>query len=48
MDTDSFTVYIKTDGIYKSIAEDIETRLDLIWQISNYELDRPFSKGKNK
>ena len=30
MDTDSFTVYIKTDGIYKNIAEDIETRLDRI------------------
>ena len=28
MDTDSFMVYIKTDDIYKGIAEDIETRLD--------------------
>ena len=34
MDTDSFTVYIKTDDIYKDIA-DVETRSD----ISNYELD---------
>ena len=25
MDTDSFVVYIKTDDIYKDIAEDIET-----------------------
>ena len=33
MDTDSFTVYIKTDDIYKDIAEDVETRLDT----SNYE-----------
>ena len=48
IDTEGFTVYIKTDGIYKNIAEDIETRLDLIWQTSNYELDRPFPKGKNK
>ena len=28
MDTDSFIVYIKTDDIYKDIAEDIETRFD--------------------
>ena len=33
-------IYIKTDGIYKDIAEDFDT--------SNYELDRPLSKGKNK
>ena len=44
MDTDSFIVYIKTDYIYKDIAEDIETRLDT----SNYELERPFPKGKYK
>ena len=44
MDTDSFTVYIKTDDICKDIAEDVETRFDT----SNYELDRPLSKGKNK
>ena len=25
MDTDSFVVYIKTDDIYKDIAEDVET-----------------------
>ena len=28
MDTDSFIVYIKTDDIYKHIAEDVETRFD--------------------
>ena len=29
MDTDSFTVYTKTDNIYKDIAaEDVETRFD--------------------
>ena len=44
MDTDSFFVYIKTDNIYKDIAEDFET----IFDTSNYELDRPLSKGKNK
>ena len=44
MDTDGFTVYIKTDDIYKDIAEDVETRFDT----SNYELDSPQPKGKNK
>ena len=44
MDTDSLIVYIKTDDIYKDIAEDVETRFDT----SNYELDRPLPKGKNK
>ena len=44
MDTDSFIVYIKTDDIYRDIEEDVETRFDT----SNYELDRPLPKGKNK
>ena len=44
MDTESFIVYIKTDGIYKHIAEDVETRFDT----SNYKLDKPLPKGKNK
>ena len=44
MDTDSFIVYRKTDDIYKDIPEDVETRFDT----SNYELDRPLPKGKNK
>ena len=44
MDTGSFTVYIKTDDIYKDIAEDVETRFDT----SNYQLERPLPKGKNK
>ena len=38
----SFIVYTKTDDIYKDIAEDAET----IFDTSNYELDRPLSKGK--
>ena len=28
MDTDSFIVHVKTDNIYKNIAEDVETRFD--------------------
>ena len=44
MDMDSFIVYIKADNIYKDIAEDVEIRFDT----SNYELDRPFPKGKIK
>ena len=40
MDTDSFIVHVKTDDIYKVIAEDVQTRFDT----SNVELDRPFSK----
>ena len=42
MDTDNFFVYIKTNDIYKDIAEEVETRFDT----SNYELERPLSKGK--
>ena len=42
MDRDSFTVYIKTDDIYKYIAENVKT-----WSYtSNYELDRLLPKGK--
>ena len=37
MDADSFIVYIKTDDIYKDIAEDVEIR----FATSNYELDSP-------
>ena len=44
MDTDSFTDHIKTDDIYKDIAEDVEKR----FETSNFELDRPLPKGKNK
>ena len=36
MDKNSFIVYIKTDCIYKDIAEGVATRFDT----SNYELDR--------
>ena len=49
MDTDSFIAFIKTDDIYKDIAQDVETRFDT----SNYELqcnsiDRSLPRGKNK
>ena len=44
MNTDNFIVYIKTDEIYRDIGEDAETRFDT----SNYELDTPLPKGKNK
>ena len=37
MDTDRFIVHVKTNNIYKDIAEDVETRFD----ISNYEIDIP-------
>ena len=44
MDTDGFIVHVKTDSIYKDIAEDVETRFDT----SNFEIHRPLPKGKNK
>ena len=44
VDTDSFIVHVKTEDIYKDIAEDVETRFNS----SNVELGRPLPKGKNK
>ena len=45
MDTDNgFIIYIKTDDIYKDIAEDLETKFDP----SKYKLYRPLPKGKNQ
>ena len=43
-DKDCFLVYIKTDDIYKDIAEDVDTRFDT----SNYETDRPLPQEKIK
>ena len=40
----SFTVHIKTEDIYADIAKDVET----IFDTSNYEIDRPLPKIKNK
>ena len=28
MDTGNFIVHVKTEGIYKDVAEDVETRFD--------------------
>ena len=42
MDTDSFLVYIKTDDIYKEIAEGVEKKFDT----SDYEIDRQIPNGK--
>ena len=44
MVTDGFNANIKTDDIYKDLVEDVETRSGS----SNFELDRPLPKGKNK
>ena len=44
MDTDSFIMNIKTNDFYKDIAIDVENRFDT----SNYEVNRPLPKGKNK
>ena len=39
-----FIVYIKTNDIYKDIAEDVESR----FHTSNFELNRPLPKEKIK
>ena len=44
MDTGSFVVHVKTEDIYKDIAEDNKIRLDT----ANFKLDRLSSKGKKK
>ena len=44
MNTDTFIVYIKTNDIYKDIAEHVEKRFDA----SNYELDRSLLTGKKR
>ena len=36
MDTSRFIIHVKTDDIYKNIAENVETRLGT----SNYDIDR--------
>ena len=42
MDTDSFIMNIKTNDFYKDIANDVECKFDT----SNYEVNRPFTNGK--
>ena len=44
MDTDSLIMNIKTKDFYKDIAQDVEERFDT----SNYDVDGPLPKGKNK
>ena len=44
MDTDSFIINVKTEDVYEDIANDVEKRFDT----SNYEVNRPLPKGKNK
>ena len=44
MDTDSFIVHVKADDICKDIVENVETKFGT----SNFEINRPSSKGKNK
>ena len=44
MDTDSLIMNIKTKDFYKDIAQDVEERFDT----SNYDVDRPLPKRKNK
>ena len=44
MDTDCLIMNIKTKDFYKGIAQDVEERSDT----SNYDVDRPLPKGKNK
>ena len=43
-DTDSLVMTIKTKDFYKDIPQDVEERSDT----SNYSVDRPLPKGKNK
>ena len=44
MYTCNFIIYIKTNDIYKRIAEDAETKFDT----SNFALISPLPKGKSK
>ena len=44
MDTDSLIMNIKTKYFYKDIAQDVEERFGN----SNYGVDSPLPKGKNK
>ena len=43
-DTDSFIINIKREDFYEDTTNDVEKRFDT----SNYEVNRPLPKGKNK
>ena len=44
MDTDRFIVKVRTDDIYKDIADDVEK----IFDFPNYDVDRPMLMQKIK
>ena len=44
VNTGSFIINTKTKDFYEDIANDLEKRFDT----SNYEVNRPLPKGKNK
>ena len=44
MDSDSFITHVKTEDLYKDIADDVEKRFDT----SNYEFNRLLPAGNNK
>ena len=44
MDTDSSLVYVRAENISSEISKEFQTWFD----ISNYKLDKPLAKGKNK
>ena len=44
MDTDSFIIHIKIKDVYEDIANDVENRFDT----SNYVIERPLPRDKNK
>ena len=48
MDTDDgFIAHVKTDDIYKDIAEDVEKKLTQTLTSILYEIYQPLPKGKN-
>ena len=44
MHTDSFFAHVKTDDIYKDIAENVQIKFDT----SHFEINRPLPKEKEK
>ena len=44
MDTDRFLVYVRAENTSSEISKEFQTWFD----ISNYKLDKPLAKGKNK
>ena len=48
MDTSSFFVYIKTDGINKNVRFNKDGRNETRFDTTNYELERPLPNRKNK